>query len=110
MLSGLLALLAGRAYWDPVVPKPGNLLLVQLSQWGIYALSGTIFLLTGDLGRRGRWLEVLTFTFLALATVVIVEYYVPPLRRGLGWSPGGHGQPQHVLDLATSPGPGTTRL
>jgi O-antigen ligase len=60
--------------------------LVQLGQWGIFALSAVIFLLAGDLGQRGRWLEMAVWTFLALGTVVIVEFYLPPLRRLLGWS------------------------
>jgi hypothetical protein len=86
VLVGLVSLLAGRATWDPLVPQPGNLLLVQLGQWGIYALSAVIFLLAGVLGQRGRWLEVATWTFLAVGTVVVAEFYCPPLRRLLGWS------------------------
>jgi hypothetical protein len=86
VLAGLVSLLAGRATWDPLVPQPGNLLLVQLGQWGIFALSAVIFLLTSDLGQRGRWLEMAVWTFLALGTVVILEFYLPPLRRLLGWS------------------------
>jgi O-antigen ligase len=84
--AGLVSLLAGRATWDPHVPQPGNLLLVQLGQWGIFALSAAIFLLAGDLGQRGRWLELATWTFLAVGTVVVVEFYLPPLRHMLGWS------------------------
>jgi O-antigen ligase len=94
VVSALLSLLAGRAYWDPLVPQPGNLLLVQLAQWGIFALSAAIYLVAGDLGARGRqpsggtggWLQAATFTFLALASVVVLEHYLPPLRRLLGWS------------------------
>jgi O-antigen ligase len=86
VLAGLVSLLAGRASWDPLVPQPGNLLLVQLGQWGIFALSAAIFVLTADLGQRGRWLEMAAWTFLALGTVVVAEFYLPPLRRLLGWS------------------------
>jgi O-antigen ligase len=88
VLSGLISLLAGRAYWDPQVPLPGNFTLVQLGQWAIFALSGLIFLLAGALGRRERLLEAATWTFLALASVVVLEFFVPPLRRVLGWSAG----------------------
>ncbi len=84
--SGLVSLVAGRTYWDPLVPQPGNFLLVQLGQWGLYALSGVIFLLAAGLGSRGRWLEIATWTFLALASVVVLEFYLPPLRGLLGWS------------------------
>ena len=86
LLAGLLSLLAGRVYWDPLVPQPGNLLLVQLAQWGIYVLSATVFIVTADWGSRGRWLEVATWVFLALGAVVVLEFYVPPLNRLLGWS------------------------
>jgi O-antigen ligase len=86
LASGLLSLLAGRAYWDPLVPQPGNLLLVQLAQWGIFALSVAIYLVAGDLGARKRWLQAVTYVFLALASVVVLEFYLPPLRRLLGWS------------------------
>jgi O-antigen ligase len=87
--SGLVSLVAGRAYWDPLVPQPGNLLWVQLGQWGLYALSVAIFLLAADLGQRGRWLEIATWTFLAVASMVVLEFYLPPLGRLLGWSSGG---------------------
>jgi O-antigen ligase len=90
LASGLLSLLAGRAYWDPLVPQPGNLLLVQLAQWGIFALSAAIYLVAGELGARGRWpgdwLQAATYVFLTLASVVVLEFYLPPLRRLLGWS------------------------
>jgi O-antigen ligase len=88
LASGLVSLLAGRAYWDPLVPQPGNLLLVQLGQWSIYALSAAIFLLAGELGWRGRWLELATWTFLALGSVVVLQFYLRPLGRLLGWSSG----------------------
>ncbi len=89
MASGLVSLVAGRAYWDPLVPQPGNLLLVQLGQWGLYALSAAIFVLAADLGTRGRWLEVATWAFLAVGSVAVLEFYLPPLERLLGWSNPG---------------------
>jgi O-antigen ligase len=94
LATGLLSLLAGRGYWDPLVPQPGNLLLVQLGQWAIFALSAAVYLVAGDLGARGGllsgrtggWLRIATFAFLAVASIVVLEFYVPPLRRLLGWS------------------------
>jgi O-antigen ligase len=86
LLSGLLSLLASRAYWDPMVPQPGNLLLVQLGQWGLFALSAVIFLVTGQLGARDQWLKIATYLFLAVGSVVVLEHFVPPLRNTLGWS------------------------
>jgi O-antigen ligase len=84
--SGLLSLLAGNAYWDPLVPRPSNLLLVQMGQWAIFVLSAVAFLLAADLGREVRWLQMATFVFLALGAVVILELYLPPLQRLVGWS------------------------
>jgi O-antigen ligase len=84
--SGLLSLLAGNVYWDPAVPRPGNLLLVQMAQYGIFALSAAIFLLAGDLGRQARWLRCATWIFLILGGVVILESYVPSLHHLLNWS------------------------
>jgi O-antigen ligase len=84
--SGFLSLLLGTVYWDPLVPRPGNLLLVQLGQLGIYCLSALIFLLAGELGRDIRWLRLAVWVFLALAAEVVLEHYLPPLRRIIGWS------------------------
>jgi O-antigen ligase len=84
--SGLLSLAAGTAYWDPLVPRATNLVLVQLAQWAIFALSAAIFWLTSDLGARGRWLQVATFTFLVLGSVVVVSWYVHPLWSILDWA------------------------
>jgi O-antigen ligase len=88
--SGLLSLLAGRAYWDPLVPQPGNLTLVQSGQWAIFALSAVIFLVTGELGRRGRWLEWATWAFLAVGSLAVLEWYVPVQGRVLGWHQSSH--------------------
>jgi O-antigen ligase len=84
--SGLLSLLAGNSYWDPLIPRPGNLLPIQLAQWAVYALSALIFLVAADLGSRERWLRYATFAFLIVATIVVLEFYVPPLARLFGWS------------------------
>lgn len=84
--SGLLSFLAGTVFWDPAVPRTGNLLLVQLAQWAIFALSAAVFLLAGGLGRQTRWLRCATWIFLVLAGVVVLESYVPWLHHLLGWS------------------------
>jgi O-antigen ligase len=84
--SGLISLLAGTAYWDPAVPRPGNLFLVQVAQWAIFALSAAIFVLAGELGRDTRWLRYATWVFLILAGVVVLESYVPWLHHLVGWS------------------------
>lgn len=84
--SGLLSLVAGLVYWDPAVPRADNLLMVQLAQWSIFALSAAIFVLAGDMGKDGRWLEYATWAFLVLSGLVILEVYVPWLKQALDWS------------------------
>jgi hypothetical protein len=79
--SGLFSLLAGTMYWDPAVPRPGNLILVQLAQWAIFALSAALFLLAGDLGRDTRWLKGATWAFLILGSVVALEASSPVVRQ-----------------------------
>lgn len=86
--SGLLSLVAGNAYWDPLVPRSGNLLLVQLGQWAIFALSALVFLLAADLGQSERWLRAAVWTFLAVGAIAVLEFYLPPLQRVLGFSAG----------------------
>jgi O-antigen ligase len=49
-------------------------------------LSAAIFIVTADWGSRGRWLEAATWVFLALGAVVVLEFFLPPLQRVLGWS------------------------
>jgi hypothetical protein len=86
--SGLVSLVAGNIYWDPLVMRPDNLLLVQLAQWAIYALSAVIFIVAGALGARenARWLRTAVWLFLALAGVVVLESYLPAVRRIFGWA------------------------
>ena len=67
ILASLLSLVAGNAYWDPGVPRPNNLLLIQLGQWGIFAFSALAFWLTGSLIRDEIWLRRLTFFYLSIA-------------------------------------------
>ena len=51
ILASLLSMVIGNAYWDPAVPRPGNILLVQLGQWGIFTFSALAFWLMGSLVR-----------------------------------------------------------
>jgi hypothetical protein len=83
--GGLLSFLAGTAYWDPIVPRADNLVLVQLAQLAIVALSAAIYLVTGELGQRGKWLQRATWLFLILGSVAVLENYIPWLHRVVGW-------------------------
>ena len=83
--SGLVSLLAGQSYWDPLVPRSGNLLLVQLAQVALFALSAAIFLVAKDLGRRGPWLRLATWAFLAMGALTALPWLVPRLWRVVFW-------------------------
>lgn len=86
--AGLVSLLAGRAYWDPLVPQPTNLTMVQLGQWAIVGLSAACFVLASALGRSTRALETATWVFLIMSSFVVLEFLLPPSWRILGWSSG----------------------
>ena len=66
--SGLLSLLVGTATWAPTVPRPGNLILVQLAQWAIFALSAGAWFLASRLINSEQQLRNLTLGFLAVGT------------------------------------------
>lgn len=74
LLAGLLSLLVGTALWDPAVPRPGSFTLVQLAQWGIFALSAGAFWLAGNLVTDETWLRRLAFAFLLLAGAVALLF------------------------------------
>jgi hypothetical protein len=77
LLSGLLSLIVGNAFWDPAVPRSSNFILVQLAQWAIFVFSAGVFLLTGNLIRDEVWLRRLTFLFLGLAGSLAILFVLP---------------------------------
>jgi O-antigen ligase len=79
--SGLLSLAVGNVLWNPIVPRPRNLLLVQLGQWAIFALSAGAFWLAANLIREERWLRRMVFFFLCLSGVLTAAR----LALGDGW-------------------------
>ncbi len=87
--SSFLSLAAGNSYWNPLVPRPSNLLLVQLGQCAIFALSAVAFIVAGELGQDRRWLRWATMAFLAVSGIVVVQYLVPALWSVAGWSVAG---------------------
>lgn len=77
LLAGLMSLLIGNALWDPAVPRSPNLLLVQLSQWAIFALAAAAFWLSAVLLRDERRLGVLTVSLLVLAGLLAIVRVLP---------------------------------
>ena len=77
LLAGLLSLVIGNATWDPAVPRPNNLILVQLSQWAIFAFSAAVFWLMGSLVNKETWLSRLTFFYLVVAGAQAILRVLP---------------------------------
>ena len=77
LLAGLLALLVGNAFWDSFVPRPGNFIIVQLSQWAIFAFSATAFWLAGNLIHEEVWLQRLAVTFFILGGSLAILRVLP---------------------------------
>jgi len=67
LLAGLLSLGLGYVTWAPTVPRPRNILLVQLGQWAIFAFAGGAFLLAANLYKDERALRRLVFFYLVVA-------------------------------------------
>lgn len=75
--AGLFSLFAGTMLWDPLVPRPGGFIAVQLAQWAIFALSAGAFWLTANLVRSEAWLWRLTILFLVLADGLAILRVLP---------------------------------
>ena len=90
LLAGVLSLVAGNMLWDPAVPRPANLGLVQWAQWGVFALSGLAFWLMGNMVEDEAALRVLTWSFMGvggtMALLRTIRWFWP-----LGWSIGTMG-------------------
>lgn len=72
LLSGLVSLVVGQATWDPAVAQNPNFWIVQLAQWGIFALSAVALWLTANLIHDERRLERLTWVFLLVGGGVAI--------------------------------------
>jgi len=77
LLAGLLSILVGNAFWDPAVPRPGNMTIVQLAQWAIFAFSAGVCWLMGNLVTSEAVLQRLTWTFLLLAGGLAILRVLP---------------------------------
>ncbi|MBN1139087.1 MAG: hypothetical protein JXM73_21080 [Anaerolineae bacterium] len=71
------ALVAGQAYWNPLVGTKSSFLFVQLAQWSVFILSGGAFWLMANLVRDVRWLRWMVYLFLALGVVYIATRLLP---------------------------------
>jgi O-antigen ligase len=76
LLLGLLSILISNATWDPAVPKADRFILVQLTQWAIFAFSFGIFWLVGMWGNL-TWLRRMTVCFLVLGGLTALIRLLP---------------------------------
>jgi len=77
LVAGLVSLLVGNALWDSSVPRPTNLALVQLAQWGIFAFSALAFWLTANLVATETTLHRLTWIFLGVGGSLAILKALP---------------------------------
>ncbi|MEA3335284.1 MAG: O-antigen ligase family protein [Chloroflexota bacterium] len=80
VIAGLISLLVGSVLWNPLVPRSGNFLLVQMAQWAIFAFSAGAFLLTANLVKDELWLQRLTFAFLVVSGGLAILSLIPVTR------------------------------
>jgi len=84
-LVTLLSLLSGNLMWGLGVPRPLDLLLVQLGQLAIYYLSFLMFWLTANLFRTQEWLRRLTYAFVGTGALgalsVLFLGFLPFVQR-----------------------------
>ena len=78
-ISAGLSFLAGNVPWDYFASTAS--LRSQLGGLAIFVFSAALLLIVGNLIRDSRWLEWITWSFLALGGVYIISRVVP----GLGW-------------------------
>lgn len=77
LVANLIALVVGIATWDPNVPRKAGFILVQLSQWGVFALSALALLLGAYVPRSEKALGRLACFFLAAAVPVALLRALP---------------------------------
>lgn len=80
LLSGLISLVIGNVLWDPTVPRSNNLLLVQMAQWAVFALSAGGFWLAANLIENEKVLKQVTWLFLILGGPLAVLLFIPLTR------------------------------
>ena len=80
VLSATVSLLLGNVYWDPFVPRPYNVLWIQLGQWSIFAFSIIAFWLAANMITDLKSLKLVTYTYLGLGGALAILYTLPLLE------------------------------
>jgi hypothetical protein len=81
LCAGLFSLLVGNVLWDPTVPRPGNMTIVQIAQWAIFALSAGAFWLGANQLPDEGWLRRLVWTFLIVGGGGAIVRVLPGVGR-----------------------------
>lgn len=63
LLVTFMSLLRSAVLWDPAVPRPRDMLTIQMAQVSIYLLSYVVFRLTANLTIDLKWLRRLAYSF-----------------------------------------------
>ncbi|NLG28452.1 MAG: hypothetical protein GX557_11115 [Chloroflexi bacterium] len=80
LVAALFSLWTGQVLWDPRVPRPSNLIYVQVGQWAIFAVAAGAVLLVGHTMRSEGALRRLTLFYIGLAGALALANYVPVLN------------------------------
>lgn len=79
VLAASLSLVLGNVYWDPLVPRPPNILWVQLGQWSIFGFSMLAFWLGANLLANVKSLKLVTYSYLFAGGVLAIVHLLPLL-------------------------------
>jgi O-antigen ligase len=75
VLVWVLAMLSSEVVRDPLVWVPPTWTLIQLGGLSVAIISAGVFLLAVHVGREVRWIQLATWSFLALGAVSILAYF-----------------------------------
>lgn len=77
ILAANLSWVLGNVYWDPSVPRPENILLVQIGQWGVFAFSMLAMVVGLNLLNTPGSLRAAIFSYLAAGATAVILYSIP---------------------------------
>ena len=79
LIMSVFSLLIGNVLWDPNIPRPANLILVQLGQIAIFVLSAFAFWFMAYIAKTVIILNYVTWVFIVLAGFIAIALQIPPV-------------------------------
>lgn len=73
-----LSIVAGWAFWDPVVSVRSSFVLVQMAQWALFMLAALCYWVGANYPRSRCELRVLAWVVIGLGAVFVVQTLLPP--------------------------------